>query len=177
MRELLRSALALLLLAGCVGDPAIDGRSSDLEETDPPVPEADWRDAPACEGPVPDDATVEPVEGEPGLRAVVGPDGDIVCVDSSAVLEEDSEAEGGEEAEPDESEEEAAATANETRPEGGADLDGSGHEVRDSVDKPDGSEGSPGARPGGPSGVPIVPVPVDPGGGHIAGGDPAPEPV
>lgn len=81
----------LLLLAGCAGDLESDAPGGAVEHGDSgehalvaiePVPEVEWRAAPACGEELPANGAVRRVEREAGLRAWVAPDLKVLCVDS-----------------------------------------------------------------------------------------------
>lgn len=75
--------LALLLLAGCAGDPDLASSADELLLA-VPVERPAWESAaPGCEGVA---GEVRPAAGEPLLGVLVGPAGHVLCVDSLSLL-------------------------------------------------------------------------------------------
>ncbi len=79
--------LALLLLAGCAGDPDL-GSTSEAVLRSVPVERAAWESAsPGCEGV---SGEVRRCAGEPLLGVLVGPSGGVLCVDALTLLDQEA---------------------------------------------------------------------------------------
>ena len=79
--------LSLAGLAGCAGDPALDGEALDRSLIDGELDRAVWEAAsPGCEDVDPTGMTLAACEGEPLLGALVDAAGRVACVDAMSVL-------------------------------------------------------------------------------------------
>lgn len=95
-KVLLTASLATALLTGCAGDAMTSGSAPLLAAEEPlsSVARRMWESAPAgCEGLVDASREFALADGEPSLVAVLE-NGDIVCVDAYAAIDEELRAHG-----------------------------------------------------------------------------------